>query len=116
TWTPPAEIYETPQEYVVNLELAGVPSEDVSVDSINNVLIVRGKRRFRRATEEAFYRSSERAYGAFERLFALPAYVQPENMQVNHPNGVLQKKPAKKDPVTATAQGKKAGAQSKQEK
>src|SRR5262249_5427754 len=47
SWMPLAEIYETPQEYVVNLELAGVPSEDVSIDQMNNVLIVRGKRRFR---------------------------------------------------------------------
>ena len=41
TWTPPAEIYETPQEYAVQVELAGINREDVAIEQINNILIVR---------------------------------------------------------------------------
>jgi hypothetical protein len=30
TWAPPAEVYETPRDYVVNIELAGLRENDVS--------------------------------------------------------------------------------------
>src|SRR5438105_1661318 len=76
TWTPPGEVYETPEEYVVTLELAGMTEEDVQVHDINNILVVRGTRRFRRANEEAQYHTSERIYGTFERVFPLPSYVE----------------------------------------
>ena len=50
TWAPPAEVYETPRDYVVLLEVPGLAEEDFSVHVINNTLIVRGARRFRRTT------------------------------------------------------------------
>src|SRR5215468_1036139 len=60
TWTPPCEVFETRDEYVITLELAGLTEEDVEIHEINNILIVRGTRRFRRASEEAQYHNSER--------------------------------------------------------
>jgi HSP20 family protein len=90
TWTPPAEVYETPERYVIRLELAGVDQSDVTVQQINNVLIVRGARRFRRESDRARYHSSERAYGAFERLFPLPPYVQADALNTQYSHGMLE--------------------------
>lgn len=53
TWTPLAEVYETPDDYVIQLELAGMNKDEVTVQQMNNILVVRGTRRFRRASEEA---------------------------------------------------------------
>ncbi len=50
-WAPPAEVYETQDAYVVNLELPGLGQEDVKVTQTNNILTVRGARRFKKANE-----------------------------------------------------------------
>jgi HSP20 family protein len=90
TWNPPAEIYETPDKYFVNIELAGVRDEDVAVQHLNQVLIVRGIRRFRRASEDAQYHTSERIYGAFERLFPIPENVRSDTLRTNFSDGILE--------------------------
>jgi len=90
TWAPAAEVYETPQHYLVNIELAGLAEEEVSCQVINNTLIVSGSRRFRRVSKDARYHASERVYGTFERLFPLPRYVQPDKLKTTFANGILE--------------------------
>lgn len=90
TWAPAAEVYETQQHYIVNIEVAGLTEEEVSCQVINNTLIVSGSRRFRRVSEEARYHASERVYGTFERLFPLPRYVQPDKLKTTFANGILE--------------------------
>jgi HSP20 family protein len=74
----------------VNLEVAGLEEGEVSCQVINNTLIVRGARRFRRVSEDAKYHLSERVYGAFERMFPLPSDVQAEKLRTNLANGILE--------------------------
>jgi HSP20 family molecular chaperone IbpA len=89
-WAPPAEVYETPQDYVVCLEVAGLNEGDLSCQVINNTLVVRGARQFRRVSEDSKYHISERVYGAFERLFPLPNYVQSDELRTKFSDGVLE--------------------------
>ena len=86
----PAEIYETQEAYIINLELPGLSQEDVKVTQTNSILTVRGARRFKKANEEAIYHSSERNYGTFERLFPLPSNVLAERIKSKFTNGILQ--------------------------
>jgi HSP20 family protein len=89
-WTPPAEIYETQEAYVINLELPGMSQDDVNVSQANNILTVRGTRRFKKASEESRYHTSERSYGTFERLFPLPSNAQTEKIRNKFTSGILQ--------------------------
>jgi HSP20 family protein len=89
-WAPAAEVYETMDAYVVNLELPGLGQEDVKVTQTNNILTIRGARRFKKASEESTYHSSERVYGTFERLFPLPSNALPERMKMKFTTGILQ--------------------------
>ena len=89
SWTPMADIYETPKELVINLDLPGLTKDDVTVTQANNALIVKGARRFRRVSEEAQYHRSERIYGAFERAFPLPNYVRADDLRLNFSDGIL---------------------------
>ena len=93
TWAPPAEVYETPKDYVVCLELAGLNEEEVTCQVVSNTLIVRGARKFLRAGEDSRYHVSERAYGAFERVFPLPSYVsnvQADALGTKLSDGILE--------------------------
>jgi HSP20 family molecular chaperone IbpA len=110
TWTPPAEIYEDSQEYVVRVELSGLTEDDVTVHQINNILIVRGTRTFKRASEDAQYHSTERVYGTFERLFPLPNYVQPDSLQTSLSDGIFEIRLAKLEAAKGAAEGKETGA------
>ena len=90
TWAPPAEIYETPKDYVICLEVSGLNDGDVSCQVIDNTLIVRGARRFRRVSEDSKYHVSERVYGAFERLFPLPSDVNSDELRTKFSDGILE--------------------------
>jgi HSP20 family molecular chaperone IbpA len=109
TWTPPAEIYEDAQEYVVSVELSGLTEDDVTVHQINNILIVRGTRTFKRASEDAQYHSTERVYGTFERLFPLPNYVQPDSLQTSLSDGIFEVRLTKIEAAKGTVGGKETG-------
>lgn len=111
TWAPSAEVYETPSDYVVTLEIPGMSEKDLNIHILNNTLVARGTRQFRRASEDTQYYSSERVYGTFERLFPLPNYVQPENMTTRLSNGILEiifPKSGSKSQAEQSARPKKA--------
>jgi HSP20 family molecular chaperone IbpA len=45
-WTPPCDIYETEKEIVLKMELPDMKKENVHVTLENNVLTLRGERKF----------------------------------------------------------------------
>src|ERR1041384_1539104 len=90
TWAPPCEVYETARDYVVCLEVAGLSEADVSCEVLQNTLVVRGARRFRRANEDSKYHVSARAYGAFERLFPLPEHIRSDALRTKFTDGILE--------------------------
>ena len=75
-WSPAADVYETPEAFVMLLELAGVEKEDVEIQAEGDVLTVRGERRLGAARPESYHRM-ERTYGTFSRSFHFPAEVAP---------------------------------------
>ncbi|HYM00682.1 MAG TPA: Hsp20/alpha crystallin family protein [Blastocatellia bacterium] len=89
-WNPASEVYETPEEYVIVMELAGVGPDNVTIQHMNNVLAVRGSRAFKRKNEQARYHNSERVYGSFERFFSIPNYARPEDLKTDYLDGVFE--------------------------
>ena len=89
TWAPAVDIYETPNELVVKADLPDVDEKDIDVRVENNLLTVRGERKFEKAVSEENYLRVERTHGAFSRSFSLPNTVNPEAIQAEYKNGVL---------------------------
>jgi HSP20 family protein len=90
TWTPPVDIYETPETIVIKAELTGVAREDVDIQIQDNALVLRGERRFAKDVKEESYLRIERAYGPFHRSFTLPATVQQDKVRAVLRDGVLE--------------------------
>lgn len=88
-WAPAVDIYETTEAYVVKAELPGIPKEDVHITVENNVLTLKGERRFEKDETKENYHRVERTYGAFARSFTLPTRVDHEGVQAKFDNGVL---------------------------
>jgi len=89
TWAPAVDIYETPNELVVKADLPDVNEKDIDIRVENNLLTVRGERKFEKKVTEDNYLRVERTYGAFSRSFSLPNTVNPEAIHAEYKNGVL---------------------------
>src|ERR1035437_7035717 len=88
-WAPAVDIYETPNELVVKADLPEVDEKDIDVRVENNLLTIRGERKFDKTVSEDNYLRIERTYGAFSRSFSLPNTVNAEAIQAQYKNGVL---------------------------
>ena len=89
TWAPPVDIYETEHELVVKADLPDVKPEDLDIRVENNILTIRGQRRFEKKVNEDNYLRVERAYGSFSRSFSLANTVNTEAIKADYKDGVL---------------------------
>jgi len=88
-WTPLCDIFENDKELVIKFELAEVKKEDVEVKLEQNVLTVRGERKFEEKTDRENYHRVERRYGEFMRSFNVPMYVDAAKIKADFKDGVL---------------------------
>ena len=89
SWAPAVDIYETENELVVKADLPEVSEKDLDVRVENNMLTIRGDRKFEKKVEEENYLRVERTYGTFSRSFSLPNTVNTEAIKADYKNGVL---------------------------
>ena len=88
-WLPPCDIYETDQEIVLKMELPEIKKEDVRVTLENNILSLRGERKFEAQVERENYHRVERNYGEFLRSFTLPSFIDGKKILAHFKEGVL---------------------------
>jgi HSP20 family protein len=89
TWAPPVDIYETENELVVKVDLPDLQEKDIDVRVENNMLTIRGERKFDKDVNEDNYLRIERVFGSFMRSFSLPNTVSSETIRAEYRNGVL---------------------------
>lgn len=87
-WAPAIEVTEREGNYVVRAELAGLKPEDVKVECTDSQLVIEGERKLEH--EEDGGRRSERMYGRFLRVIALPEGAKVNDAQARFENGVLE--------------------------
>ena len=89
TWAPAVDIYETENALVVKADLPDVNEKDLDIQVENNILTIRGERKFERDVKEDNYLRVERAYGSFSRSFSLGNTVNTEAIKAEYRDGVL---------------------------
>jgi len=89
-WAPSVDIYENKDQIVLEAELPGMKQEDFDLTIENNVITLRGERRFEKTDESDNYHRVERSYGSFTRSFTLPPSVSAEGTKAEYTNGVLR--------------------------
>ncbi len=88
-WAPAVDIYETEHELVVKADLPEVDPKDLDIRVENNILTIRGERKFEKKVNEDNYLRVERAYGSFARSFTLANTVNSDAIKADYQNGVL---------------------------
>ena len=89
-WAPSVDIYENKDQIVLEAELPGMKQEDFDLSIENNVITLRGERKFEKVDETDNYHRVERSYGSFTRSFTLPQTVSAEGATAEYSNGVLR--------------------------
>ena len=84
---PLADLEETDDAYIVEVELPGVKREDINVEVIGRRLTVTGERKERERT--GILRRSTRTVGRFEHELLLPGEVDEEGVEATLDEGVL---------------------------
>ncbi len=87
-WTPPVDLLETPDRYIITAELPGLRREDVDIQVHDNRLTISGTRREQLQACEQYHRV-ERGHGSFSRTFHLSMAVDPERVSADLRDGVL---------------------------
>ncbi|HLH38700.1 MAG TPA: Hsp20/alpha crystallin family protein [Bryobacteraceae bacterium] len=89
-WVPPVDIKETENELILKADIPDIDMKDIDVRMENGTLMLRGERKFEDSKDgSGGWHRVERSYGTFERVFALPDTVDPENVKADYKNGVL---------------------------
>jgi HSP20 family protein len=87
-WTPPVDIFETAEAFVVTAELPGLQRADIEIRYHDGQLTLQGTRRTPDVPCERYHRV-ERGHGAFYRRFALPTAVDASRIEADLKDGVL---------------------------
>lgn len=87
---PAADVYETPEEVVVELEAPGYEEKELTLEVTDHTLVVKGERIETKEKREKSFRLHERLDRAFERRFALPDAVDPEKVSATFAKGILE--------------------------
>ena len=91
SWTPPIDVYETDDRYVIAAELPGLPRDQIELALEDARLTIRGQRIDRTASsgDVIHFHQVERGHGAFARTFEFGSKIDIEAVSADLTNGVL---------------------------
>lgn len=88
-WSPPVDVYETPEEFLVLVEVPGVDPSSIDVAAAGNVLTLKGVKQAGDLPEPQI-QVRERLFGAFHRQISLPNEVDFDRAEATIELGVLR--------------------------
>lgn len=89
-FTPPIDIQETDDAYIVEVDVPGMKKEDVHIEVHDDVLTIKGERKSDREEKREDYHRIERQYGTFRRTVTVPGGFQYDAVKAKFEDGVLR--------------------------
>ncbi len=88
-WVPALEVKTDENNVYVKADLPGLKKEEINVTVDDNILTIKGERKFESEEKTKQYHVTERSYGSFERTLSLGTSVDAEKITANYKDGVL---------------------------
>jgi HSP20 family protein len=104
-WSPNTDVYESADDVVVKMELAGVDKESIRIHLEEQTVVVDGVRRDPYGGESTAgyrFRQMEIEYGPFQRIVPLPFPVDGNSARAHITNGILKVRLPRAQTPTAT--------------
>jgi HSP20 family protein len=89
-WQPLADVCETPDAIVVQVELPGVRRDEIDIRAELHALTIKGQRRSLPSSKVEAYLRMEQSHGPFQRTFQLPDEVVSAETTAELIDGVLR--------------------------
>jgi HSP20 family protein len=87
---PAADVYETDDEFVVELEVPGYEERELSIEVLDHTLSITGIRQTTREEATKEFALQERLEREFERRFVLPRAADTEHVKAVFSKGVIE--------------------------
>ena len=88
-WYPAADVYQTPEGWVVKVELAGVSADEIVIEIQGNTLSIAGSRKDRSCVSGVSYQQMEITYSNFEKTLRFPSTIDGATVEHMFENGLL---------------------------
>ena len=102
-FTPRVNVTEDEKGVYLSAELPGMDEKDIEVSVTEEAITIKGEKRQENEEKSKNYYRSERSYGSFERVVALPDQVDAEKAEAAFEKGVLTITLPKVEPAKAKA-------------
>jgi HSP20 family protein len=89
-WVPPVDLVEAEDHFVLKADLPGLTQDDVSIEVQDGTLSISGERKAEHEARERGWYRIERSFGSFSRSLTLPEGVDPNGIQAEFRDGVLE--------------------------
>jgi HSP20 family protein len=86
-WHPATDLFETQEEYLIKIEIAGMVEDDFTVNVENNVVAVYGQRPL--VNPDGAFHRLEIPYGDFSTVVEIPHDIDQEHIEAFYKNGFL---------------------------
>lgn len=97
-WGPPTDIYETDENFVIRIEIAGMKDEDFEIAVEKDMLMISGNRPD--LNERRAYHQMEIRFGKFQVAVGIPVPVEIEGAAAEYKDGFLMIQLPKANPKT----------------
>ncbi|PKN36444.1 MAG: hypothetical protein CVU62_14920 [Deltaproteobacteria bacterium HGW-Deltaproteobacteria-2] len=89
TWQPNIDVYESIEEIIVLVDVAGLNKEDLNIEVDRKKIKIAGSRKAIQLLSNARYCQAEIPHGYFERNVVLPALVDVQSAVASYADGIL---------------------------
>jgi HSP20 family protein len=113
-WVPPVDLVEAEDHFVLKADLPGMTQDDVSIEVQDGTLSISGERKAEHEQRERGWYRIERSFGSFSRSLTLPEGVNPDGIQAEFRDGVLEvriPKPEERKPRRIEISASEGGSQ-----
>lgn len=88
-WNPSADVFRSPDGWIVKLDLAGIRIDDLEIQLRDTLLSIRGCRRDTHYREGFIYHQMEITYSRFEKQIQFPSTIEGASVVRDYSDGFL---------------------------
>ena len=90
TFSPKIDISEDEKNIYLEAEIPGIKKEEINISLEDNIITIKGEKKFSSEKKEKNLIRNERIYGSFSRSFTLHEELNPDAANAEFENGILK--------------------------